>query len=171
MPASPFAHGGFATQSGKCEFYSARMKADGLDPLPTYTPPYESVQSAPELAKKYPLAMISPPARNFLNSSFVNVKSLRDVEGEPHLELHPEDALQRGVFNGDTVRVFNGRGSLLAKARVTDNARIGLVVGLSIWWKKFANDGKNANELTSQRLTDMGNAATFYDVLVQVEKA
>jgi anaerobic selenocysteine-containing dehydrogenase len=170
MPAAPFAHGGFATPSGKCEFYSERMMANGLDPLPAYTPPYESVQSTPELAKKYPLAMISPPARNFLNSSFVNVKSLRDVEGEPHLELHPEDALLRGVVTGDMVRVFNGRGSLLAKARVTDNARIGLVVGLSIWWKKFANDGKNANELTSQRLTDMGNAATFYDVLVEVEK-
>ena len=170
MPAAPFADGGFATPSGKCEFYSARMKADGLDPLPAYIAPYESVQSAPELAKKYPLAMISPPARNFLNSSFVNVKSLRDVEGEPHLELHPQDAIQRGIVDGDMVRIFNGRGSLLAKARVTDNARMGLVVGLSIWWKKFSADRKNANELTSQRLTDMGNAATFYDVLVQVEK-
>lgn len=171
MPAAPFAHGGFATPSGKCEFYSERMKTDGLDPLPGYTPPYESVQSTPELAKKYPLAMISPPARNFLNSSFVNVQSLRDVEGEPHLDIHPDDASARGIVHGNMVRVFNDRGSLLAKARVTDNARIGLVVGLSIWWKKFSADGKNANELTSQRLTDMGRAATFYDVLVQVEKS
>ncbi len=170
VPAAPFANGGFATPSGKCEFYSARMLADGLDPLPAYIPPYESVRSAPDLAKDYPLAMISPPARNFLNSSFVNVQSLRSTEGEPHLDIHPLDAAARGIAHEDMVRIFNARGSFVAKARVTDNARTGLVVGLSIWWKKMASDGKNANEVTSQKLTDMGRAPTFYDVLVQVEK-
>jgi anaerobic selenocysteine-containing dehydrogenase len=69
------------------------------------------------------------------------------------------------------VRIFNDRGSFMCKARVTPKARPGLVVGLSIWWKKLARDGKNANEVTSQRLTDMGRAPTFYDTLVQVEKA
>ncbi len=171
MPDAPFAEGGFPTPSGKCEFYSGQMEADGLDPLPTYIPPYESVASNPELAKKYPLAMISPPARNFLNSTFVNVQSLRATEGEPHLDIHPGDAAARGIYHGDMVRIFNDRGSFTAKARVTDKARAGLVVGLSIWWKKFASDGKNANEVTSQRLTDMGRAPTFYDLLVQVEKA
>ena len=68
-------------------------------------------------------------------------------------------------------RIFNDRGSFEARARVTDKAREGLVVGLSIWWKKLSSDGKNANEVTSQRLTDMGRAPTFYDTLVQVEKA
>jgi anaerobic selenocysteine-containing dehydrogenase len=169
-PDAPFAHGGFPTPSGKCEFYSEQMLAAGLDPLPAYIPPYESVASNPALGKKYPLAMISPPARNFLNSSFVNVQSLRDTEGEPHLDMHPFDAAERGIEDGSTVRIFNDRGSFVAKARVTDKARRGLVVGLSIWWKKFAADGKNANEVTSQRLTDMGKAPTFYDVLVQVEK-
>ena len=170
VPDAPFAKGGFPTPSGKCEFYSERMKVAGLDPLPTYIPPYESVASSPGLAKKYPLAMISPPARNFLNSTFVNVQSLRDTEGEPHLDMHPSDARERGIGDGDAVRIFNDRGSFVAKARVTDKARRGLVVGLSIWWKKFAADGKNANEVTSQRLTDMGKAPTFYDVLVQVER-
>jgi anaerobic selenocysteine-containing dehydrogenase len=170
MPAAPFAEGNFPTPSGKCEFYSEQMRKDGLDPLPTYIPPYESVASNPELAARYPLAMISPPARNFLNSSFVNVQSLRDTEGEPHLDIHPDDAARRGIADGDRVRVFNDRGSMEAKARVTERARAGLVVGLSIWWKKLAADGKNANELTSQRLTDMGRAPTFYDVLVEVEK-
>jgi anaerobic selenocysteine-containing dehydrogenase len=171
MPAAPFAEGGFPTPSGKCEFYSASMLADGLDPLPAYLPPYESVASAPELAARYPLAMISPPARNFLNSSFVNVKSLRSAEGEPHLDIHPADSAARGIMDGDMVRIFNDRGSFVAKARVTSKAREGLVVGLSVWWKKLATDGKNANEVTSQRLTDMGRAPTFYDTLVQVEKA
>jgi anaerobic selenocysteine-containing dehydrogenase len=168
MPAAPFAQGGFATASGKCEFFSAHMQADGLDPLPAYIAPYESVASNPALAARYPLAMISPPARNFLNSSFVNVQSLRDTEGAPRLDLHPADAAARGIASGDTVRIFNDRGSLRVTARVSAKARPGLVVGWSIWWKKFAADGKNVNEVTSQNLTDMGKAPTFYDVLVEV---
>jgi anaerobic selenocysteine-containing dehydrogenase len=171
MPAAPFAEGGFPTPSGKCEFYSESMLADGLDPLPSYIANYESVASNPDLAEKYPLAMISPPARNFLNSTFVNVQSLRATEGEPHLDIHPLDAATRGIEDKDMVRIFNDRGSFVARARVTPKARAGLVVGLSIWWKKLASDGKNANEVTSQRLTDMGRAPTFYDTLVQVEKA
>jgi anaerobic selenocysteine-containing dehydrogenase len=171
MPAAPFAEGGFPTPSGKCEFYSASMLADGLDPVPAYIPNYESVASTPELAAKYPLAMISPPARNFLNSTFVNVQSLRATEGEPHLDIHPLDAASRGIEDKEMVRIFNDRGSFVARARVTPKARAGLVVGLSVWWKKLASDGKNANEVTSQRLTDMGRAPTFYDTLVQVEKA
>jgi anaerobic selenocysteine-containing dehydrogenase len=168
---APYAEGGFPTPSGKCEFYSARMLADGLDPLPDYIAPYESAASNPELAQRYPLAMISPPARNFLNSTFVNVQSLRSTEGEPHLDLHPQDAAARGIASGDRVRIRNDRGAFTARARVTANTRPGLVVGLSIWWKKLAADGRNANEVTSQRLTDMGRAPTFYDVLVEVEKA
>jgi anaerobic selenocysteine-containing dehydrogenase len=170
MPDAPFAQGGFPTPSGKCEFYSAQMEKDGLDPLPAYVAPYESVASNPELAARYPLAMISPPARNFLNSTFVNVKSLRSAEGEPHLDIHPDDGAARGIAHGDMVRIFNDRGSFVCKARLTDKARAGLVVGLSVWWKKLATDGKNANEVTSQQLTDMGRAPTFYDTLVQVER-
>ena len=171
MPDAPFAEGGFPTPSGKCEFYSEAMAQAGLDPLPSYIAPYESLASNPALAARYPLAMISPPARNFLNSTFVNVKSLRAAEGEPHLDMHPDDCAARGIAAGDMVRIFNDRGTFVAKARVTDKARKGLVVGLSVWWKKLATDGKNANEVTSQRLTDMGRAPTFYDTLVEVEKA
>ncbi len=167
-PAAPLARGGYRTPSGRCEFYSEQMAKDGLDPLPGYVPPYESVISTPELAKRYPLSMISPPARNFLNSTFVNVDSLRSTEGEPHLDIHPDDAQARGVVDGELVCIFNDRGTMQARARVTDRARRGVVVGLSIWWKKLAPDGTNANELTSQRLTDMGRAPTFYDCLVEV---
>ena len=170
LPEAIFAAGGFPTPSGKCEFYSARMLAEGLDPLPAYIAPYESQASNPELAQRYPLAMISPPARNFLNSTFVNVQSLRATEGEPHLDMHPDDAHARAIVSGDMLRIFNDRGSFVARARVTDKARAGLVVGLSVWWKKLASDGKNANEVSSQRLTDMGRGPTFYDVLVEVEK-
>ncbi|WP_144138448.1 molybdopterin-dependent oxidoreductase [Paraburkholderia sp. BCC1884] len=171
IPDAPFAEGGFRTPSGKCEFYSERLAQLGLDPLPDYLPPYESADGAPELAARYPLAMISPPARNFLNSTFVNIESLRSTEGEPHLDIHPTDAAPRNIAEGDQVRIFNDRGSMQARARVTDKAREGLVVGLSIWWKKLAPDGRNANQVTSQALTDLGGSATFYDCLVEVERA
>ncbi|SAK73563.1 molybdopterin-containing oxidoreductase [Caballeronia fortuita] len=166
---APLAEGGFRTPSGKCEFYSERLEREGLDPLPDYLPPYESADGSPELAARYPLAMISPPARNFLNSSFVNIESLRAAEREPHLDIHPADAEARAIVDGALVRIFNDRGSMQARARVTERAREGVVVGLSIWWKKLSPDGRNANEVTSQALTDLGGSATFYDCLVEVK--
>jgi len=168
---APFADGGFPTASGNCEFISSSLAALGLEPLPDYVPPYEGPTSNPELARRFPLAMISPPARNFLNSSFVNVESLRATEGEPSLEIHPVDAQPRGIASGDRVRVRNDRGSFELAARITDRARPGCVVALSIWWKKLARDGRNANEVTSQALTDIGRAPTFYDCLVEVERS
>jgi anaerobic selenocysteine-containing dehydrogenase len=168
---APFATGNFPTPSGKCEFYSESLARLGVDPLPAFIPPNEAATSNPGLAARFPLSMISPPARNFLNSTFVNVASLRAVEGEPTVEIHPDDAAPRNIADGDTVRLFNDRGALRLVARVTDRARPGCVVALSIWWKKLARDGRNANELTSQALTDIGRAPTFYDCLVEVERA
>lgn len=167
QPYAPFACGGFPAPSGRCEFYSQSLADAGLDPLPGYVPPHEGADSA--VAARYPLAIISPPARNFLNSTFVNVASLRDSEGEPSLQIHPADAAARGITDGVRVRVFNDRGELRLAARVTDRARPGVVVALSIWWKKLAVDGRNANELTGQALTDIGRGPTFYDCRVEVE--
>jgi len=165
LPEAPFAEGGFPTPSGQCEFFSARLAAQGLDGLPDHLPNHERAGSDP----RHPLAMISPPARHFLNSSFVNVKSLRDIEGEPLLEIHPDDAAPRGIASGQAVRVFNDRGSYRCTARVSTRARPGVVNGLGIWWRKLGPDGTNVNEVTSQRLTDLGRGPTFYDCLVQVE--
>jgi anaerobic selenocysteine-containing dehydrogenase len=170
LPDAPFAEGAFKTPSGKCEFASSLLAREGKDPLPDYLPPYESHDGAPALAARYPLAMISPPARHFLNSTFVNVDSLRDAEREPHLDIHPLDAAARGIVHGENVRIRNDRGSFIARARVTDRTREGVVVGLSIWWKKLAPDGCNANAVTSQALTDLGGSATFYDCLVEIER-
>ena len=168
---APFAEGNFHTPSGKCEFYSAALKAQGLDPLPFYNPPAELPASNPALARRYPLNFLSPPVRNFLNSSFANLQRFRDAEGEPSLELHSADAAPRGIRDGETVRVFNDRGSCTLRARVNDKPRRGVVVAPSVWWKKFARDRSNANDLTSQRTADLGGAATFYDCLVEVERA
>ncbi len=168
---APFAEGNFPTPSGKCEFWSQTAADQGMDPLPCYVAPRESAQSAPLLAKKYPLAFISPPARNFLNSSFANLPFALKEAGEPYLDVHPDDAAPRGIRDGDAVRIFNGRGSFVTKARVSDRVRRGVVAALSVWWKKLSPDGRNANEVTSQALADMGGAATFYDCLVEIERA
>jgi len=167
---APFANGGFSTPSGKCELYSASLEAQGIDPLPFYNPPAELPSSNPALASKYPLNFLSPPARNFLNSSFANMERFRDGEGEPTLELHPDDAAERAIVDGDRVRVFNDRGSFTLRARVNGKPRRGVVVAPSVWWRKFARDGRNANDVTSQRIADLGGAATFYDCLVEVER-
>ena len=164
LDAAPFAEGGFPTPSGRCEFFSERLAAQGLDGLPDHVANYEAAGAC----AAYPLAMISPPARNFLNSSFVNVTSLRATEGEPLLEIHHADATPRGIASGMMVRVFNARGEHLCRARVSERARPGVVNGLGIWWRKFGFDGTNVNQLTSQQLTDLGRAPTFYDCAVEV---
>ncbi len=170
-PYAPFAEGGYPTPSGKCEFWSDRLASRGEDPLPAYVPPRESAASNPDLAVRYPLGFLSPPARNFLNSSFANLPAFVAEEKTPHLDIHPEDAGPRDISTGDSVRVFNDRGSLLVTARVSDRTRRGVVVAPSIWWRKLAPGGENANAVTSQALTDLGRAATFYDCLVEVQHA
>lgn len=141
-----------------------------MEPLPSYIAPYDLVGSNPELASLHSPIMIFPLARNFLNSKFVNVQSLHSAEDIPHLSISLSDALNRNKKSNVFVQIYNQRGWLIAKARVTDKARSDQIVRLFIRRKKLSRDGKNANEVTSQRLTDMGSASTFYDVWVQVEK-
>ena len=167
---APFAQGNFPTPSRKCEFYSEKLERRGDDPLPAVVLPRESAATNVALAARYPLAFISPPARNFLNSSFANLPAFIAEEKTPRLEIHPDDARARGISTGDVVRVVNDRGAFTAAARVTDRARVGVVVAPSIWWRKLAPGGENANAVTSQALTDLGRAATFYDCLVEVHR-
>ncbi|MEY3381085.1 MAG: Dimethyl sulfoxide reductase DmsA precursor [Pseudomonadota bacterium] len=165
LPEAPFAHGNFKTASGRCQFFSEDLARSLGEGLPDHVPNYEPMHSDP----RYPLAMISPPARNFLNSTFVNISSLRASEGQPVLEMHPADAAARAITDGQRVRVFNTRGQYQCVVRVNHRAREGLVVGLGVWWRKYGLDGTNVNELTSQKLTDFGRGPVFYDCQVQVE--
>jgi anaerobic selenocysteine-containing dehydrogenase len=169
-PYAPFAEGGFPTPSGKCELYCERMAQLGLDPLPTYIPPYESVERDPGLVARWPLTLISSPAHPFLNSTFVNVDKLRRSVGRPECILHPDDASPREIAAGDRVEIRNDRGAFSAVARIDDGIRRGVVWAPSIWWNKLSSDGRNANDTTSQRETDLGGGATFYDNQVEVSR-
>jgi anaerobic selenocysteine-containing dehydrogenase len=170
-PPAPFAQGGFPTPSGRCEFWSDRLARQGLDPLPDHLPPYESIEADPALAARYPLALISPPARNFLNSSFANVPSLVAREREPSCEIHPDDAAARRIAEGDRVRIFNDRGAFQVRAQVSDRIRPGVVLAWGLWWPKTTAGGRNVNAVTGTALTDLGRGPTFYDCLVELERS
>jgi anaerobic selenocysteine-containing dehydrogenase len=166
-PFLPFAHGDFPTPSGKTEFYSESLKRQGLDPVVAFTPPEESRHGTN--AAGFPLELLARKPDNHLNSTFANVPSVRHMEPRiGDLEMHPQDAVARNIRNGDHVRAFNGRGEIVLQAQVNGSVSPG-VVAARLDWAKFSPGGGNINALTSEKLTDMGNAATFYSVCVEVE--
>jgi anaerobic selenocysteine-containing dehydrogenase len=162
----PFARGNFFTASGKAELYSETLKVQGLDPVVQFKPPNESRHS--EQAKTFPLELLARKADNFLNSSFSNLPTIQEMEEVGLLEMNSSDAQARGIVDGDPVRVFNRRGDILLKARVDGAVQPGVVCA-RLHWAKLGPQGRNINVLTSEKLTDMGNSATFYSVLVEVE--
>jgi anaerobic selenocysteine-containing dehydrogenase len=164
-PFLPFAHGGFRTPSGKAELYSESLKLQGLDPVVEFRPPLESRQAK---RNGLPLELLARKADNFLNTTFSNVPSVQEMEEAGLLEISAVDALVRGIADGDRVRVFNQRGEVELVARVDGKVQAG-VVSATLHWAKLAPGFQSINSLTSEKLTDMGNSATFYSVLVEVE--
>jgi anaerobic selenocysteine-containing dehydrogenase len=168
--AAPFAEGGFGTPSGKVEFYSEALAQSGREPVLDYIPPAESIDGSPELARRYPLSLITPAAHHFMNSSMGNQPRMMKGQGVPLVYISEADAQARGVANGGWVRVFNGRGSVRLQAVVGDTVKPGTLVAPSIWWSRFSPDGQGLNNLTSDRPADFGAGATFHTNLVQVEQ-
>ncbi len=167
-PFLPFANGDFRTPSGRAELYSEGLKAQGLDPVAEFTPPSESRHG--KQRNTFPLELLARKADNFLNSTFSNLPSVQEMEQPGLLEMHAADARARGIAEGDSVRVYNQRGEILLQARVDGAVRPG-VVSARLNWAKLSSGLRNINVLTSEKLTDMGNSATFYSVLVEVELA
>jgi len=165
-PFLPFAHGGFRTASGKAELYSEDLKAQGFDPVVAFTPPSESRHGKKK--ESLPLELLARKADNFLNSTFTNLPSVQEMEETGLLEICSADAAARGIKNNDKVRVFNDRGDILLRARVDGKVQPG-VVSATLNWAKMTPGFQSINSLTSEKLTDMGNSATFYSVLVEVE--
>ncbi|HET7275942.1 MAG TPA: molybdopterin oxidoreductase family protein [Longimicrobiaceae bacterium] len=161
----------FNTPSGKIEIHSPALEKLGLDPLPCYTPPAEDPRAAKDRGERYPLMLISPPEHQFLNSTFVNVPSLRKAAGGTRLLLHPNEAAVRGIEEGDRVRSWNARGEFIAHAEVTEDVRPGVAVSYGVRWARLSEGGRTVNDTTSQAETDMGGGPVFYDNAVEVELA
>jgi anaerobic selenocysteine-containing dehydrogenase len=124
------------------------------------------------LTPELPLRLISPPGSHIVNTTMGNVKSiLKLAGGEPQVMIHPTDAEARGITSGERVHIRSSTGSILRKVIVSDDAKLGVVVALGQWWPKLSPDRKSLNDITSERLTDLGGGSTFGNVAVQVSKA
>ncbi len=165
VPANPW-QAGFQTPSGKVEFYSRDWEERGLDPLPN-----GEMATDPQGGPDYPLQLLTPPKRHFLNSTFNELPELRDLAGPPCLLIHPSDAGERGIVSGGMVRVFNRRGEVLLQARVSGDVSPGLTVMEGIYWSEYMPGGKGVNQLTSQDTADIGGSCAFHCNAVQVELA
>ncbi|MEE9411656.1 MAG: molybdopterin dinucleotide binding domain-containing protein, partial [Methylococcales bacterium] len=181
---APHKQGDFPTASGKCEFkldgatnfvagpfrqmYEGFQAGEALDDLPDYVPSRESTASNPELAEKYPLNIISPKSHGFLNSCYANMDHKIKGQGEQFVLMNAADATARGIQDGSKVRVFNDRGAFEGNAKITDDVNSGIVVATLGYWRQL-NKG-TVNCISSAEFVDMGQAPTFSDNLVEVEK-
>lgn len=175
-PANPdphqsgFAEGRFPTPSGRVEFYSETMAADGHDPLPAYHPPLESREATPDIFARYPLFFITPSGHSFLNAAYAEDEGALSSERRPTLLMNPADAQERGIDKGDLVRVFNDRGSCQLWVGIAESVRPGVVASHGQWWSHHYPDGGNANHTTPDFPADMGGGSAFNSNLVQVER-
>ncbi|HSF19471.1 MAG TPA: molybdopterin oxidoreductase family protein [Vicinamibacteria bacterium] len=160
----------FPTPSGKLELVSERMAEAGLDPVAGYTPSHETAQRDTELAREYPLSLVTPADHYFLNSIFANVPLQQRRSGARTLVIHPDDAAPREIAAGDEVQVGNARGSFLAVADVSDRVRPGVVASLKGRWPRYSKDGVTVNATVDERDSDMGGGAVYHDNRVRVEK-
>jgi anaerobic selenocysteine-containing dehydrogenase len=166
---APHAEGNFMTPTGRIGLRAEWLADAGVDTLPFFDPPAEVTDA--ELAKRYPLALVTPKTHLFLNSTFANQRRQHSAQPEPYLVVSPDDATSRGIEDGAAVRVFNDRGSFTCPASVSDETRTGVVVAPMGWWNADYPEGRAAQATTSQRLTTLGEAPTFNDNRVEVETA
>lgn len=148
--------------------YDGFQPGEALDSLPDYVPSRETPQTNPELAKRYPLNIISPKSHGFLNSCYANMENKIKLQGEQFVMINAVDADLRQIEQGDDVRVFNDRGGFDAKAQITEDVSPGIVVATLGYWRQRNNGTVNC--VSSAEFVDMGHAPTFTDNLVQVER-
>jgi len=166
----PWAKGGFPTESGKVEFVSTALEQMGQPRLPTFVPPREGPRG-PD-ADRFPLQLMTPKHHTrFLNSGYSDLPKHGPAEGGPFLELDAHDAAARGLNDGVTARVFNDRASVELPVKITERLRPGLASIPWGWWRNHHPDGKVANSLTNDTLTEWGGGVAYSDTLVQIEPA
>jgi anaerobic selenocysteine-containing dehydrogenase len=157
----PMFPGKLPTPSGKIELYSERMKQDGYEPLPTYTPIIKD--------SDLPFLFIPAPNHNFLNSTFSNNAKHISMEKEPKLHMNAADAKTMGISSGDMVKIWNDRGECLLTAAPGENVLPGVLVSQGLW-QNTPETKQHINSLTPDRLADMGNGAVFFSGRVDLER-
>jgi anaerobic selenocysteine-containing dehydrogenase len=185
---TPHAEGNFKTPSGKCEFkssaaengdfvvsvwrsgYEAMQPGTPVDPVPNYIPSQETPEANPALAKRYPLNMVSPKPHAFLNTQYANEPVQQRRQGEQLIVIHPSDAAVRRIENGSYVRVFNDRGSFEARAELSEDVMVGLLMTNVGHWPGLNRSGTAVNSTTPPRHSNLGQAGAYSDNLVDVQR-
>ena len=179
---APHKEGNFPTPSGKCEFrvigaknfvagpfrqmYDDFQPGQDIPELPDYIASRETASSNPELFKKYPLSILAPKSHGFINSCYGNIDNKLKGQGDQFVLISQADSMERGIIEGEMVRVFNDRGSFDAIAKITSDVNKGIVVTTLGYWRQLNNG--TVNSVSSSALGDMGNAQTSHDCLVEV---
>ncbi len=161
----------FPTPSGRVEFASDQLEALGQPRVPTFVAPTEGPSGDPDLAARFPFQLLTPKQHTrFLNSGYANLPKHGPAEGAPFVELCPDDAAAFGLADGDVARVANDRSSLEVAVRVSQRLRPGVAAIPFGWWGAHHLDGRVANSLTSDTLTDWGGGVAYSDTLVSIER-
>lgn len=172
--ATPFADGQFPTPSGKVELLCKALANQGIDPLPGRFDGGEDDGGVNGGGAAFPAAealqMLTAASHHFVSSTFANQPGLLKNAGISSVEIHPDDAARHGIASGDTVLVFNGRGSCRLRAVVTDAVRAGVLVSPKGRWAKL-NGGSNVNWTTSDALADLAGQSTFHSNRVWLRRA
>lgn len=171
-PRVPFADGRFPTATGKVALFNPALAEQGLDPWPTWVYKVDGAGGGEEggrFPQEQALALVSGAAHHFVSSSFANHADFLQREGEPFVEIHEDDAVQRGIGDGDMVVVENERGWCVLRALVTTKVRPGVLASPKGRWSKLGN-GRNINWVTSDALGDMAGQSTFHSSRVWLRK-
>ncbi len=168
----PFGAGLFPTASGKVEIVSERLRAIGQPALPEFVAPAEGPHGDPDRRRRFPLQLLTPKHHGrFLNSSYSHLPKHGPAEGRPFVEMANADATTRGLADGDEAEVFNDRASVALPVRIGTRVRPGVVMIPFGWWSTQHPDGRAANALTNDTLTDWGGGVAYSDTLVEVRPA
>jgi anaerobic selenocysteine-containing dehydrogenase len=166
----PFGDGSFDTPSGRAELASDQLERMGQPRVPAFVAPREGPGGDSELLARYPLQLLTPKHHTrFLNSSYSQLPKHGPAEGGPFVELDAADAAARDLHEDSLARVWNDRASVALPVRISRRLRPGVVAIPFGWWSAHHPDGKVANSLTNDTLTEWGGGVAYSDTLVQVE--
>jgi anaerobic selenocysteine-containing dehydrogenase len=154
----------FNTPSGKIELMSEKARDDwGVDEIPGFS---RLIEGNEDEKDRYPLWILTPNTKDRIHSQFGNLEMIKSVAAKPRMQISPKDAKDRGIREGDMVRIFNDRGEISIRAHIDPGILTGCIAVYNGLWR----DEGAPNFLSKGRETDMGHGTAFHDNLVQAEK-